>query len=145
MKRCPLLVAVTIVLIIVGIHQSHSQENNIFDARILGKWQSDKERTLAWIKDYRSSEYEVFKKVEYGKLILEFTKEEIVSSWAGTDELARHFPYRIVYMEGSIAILISPHPFEDRNEIRIIKFEGKDSISIYSARYESKEYFRRIE
>jgi hypothetical protein len=145
MKKHLLVFAFTILLISAGSYPLGCQENKMFDTRIVGKWQSDKDKTLAWIKDWRECGYEMHKKVDYGKLILQFTKDEIISSWADADVQPYHKSYKIVAIEGSIIVLSWPHPFEDTNEIGIIKFEGKDTISIYSARYESMEYFKRID
>ena len=144
-KTSSLLTSLGIFLIIIGAGQSSwCQDNETFGTRIIGKWQSDKDKTLEWASERLGSEwYEALKKIPYGNLILQFTEKTITSSWAGT-EGSHETPYQTVYVDSPIAIITVPHPYENRNEVRIIRFEENDCISIYSVRSESKEYFRRI-
>ena len=115
----------------------------MFDDRLLGKWQSDKEQTYEWLREARKFDDTRLKKLEklYGKLVLEFTPEKVISYFENTvDEQ----PLKIIGIESDTVAFVAKDPLTNENEIRLILIENDSTLSIYQDDFDIREYFKQI-
>jgi len=137
------LLILTIIAIFACDQSLQSQENSMFDGRLIGKWQSDKEQTYEWLRGARNFDDARLKKLEklYGKLVLEFTPEKVISYFEDTvDEQ----PLKIIGIESDTIAFVAKDPLTNENEIRLILIENDSTFSTYQDDFHIREYFRRI-
>jgi hypothetical protein len=147
MKRAPITLFVAVLWLVSAADSLYCQENK-FDDRLLGKWQSDKERNMAWVRENRccgSERCEKFMEDIYGKLILEFTRKEVVASWQGLQG-EHHGPlWKIVYVGEDFDVILSKDPITNKDRASLIIFEGKNEMSTNDVHRMSKEYWKKID
>ena len=142
MKRIISLIA---IIIFIGCTQSsENQDHNMLDDRLLGKWQSDTEKTFKWLREARNYDETRLKKLEkiYGKLVLEITTDEIVAKYDDNTDVS---PLEIIGIESDTIAIVSKDPLTNEREIRLILIEDDYTFSIYQDDFDIREYFRKID
>jgi len=116
------------------------------DKRLLGKWQSDRERTLEWISNNRKFTQEKIDRldsaVKFGTMVVEITDEDTTYTYSGESTTEKN---RVLgqYWNG-IAFVIK-NSFSNSDEISIITIEDNNSYSVYTGWADIREYFKKIE
>lgn len=120
-----------------------SSDTGIEEGRLIGRWRSDRGKTLRWIKDHRSVKPEYLKKMarQFGKLTLEFSENK-VTMWYENEK--NEFDLVVLGRDHDSAAILSRDPETDQEEILLIRFEEKDVYSVYVEPLEIREFFIRI-
>lgn len=119
------------------------------DRRLMGRWKSNKELTIASIK-YRKPmtpvKRAVFESV-FGKLMLTYDRTHVTAEMPA---MGRHpvwqnrIPYRVVGSDKNSVAIMSADPLTGESTIEHIYFEGPNRYWFYLFGTGWKEYFDRI-
>ena len=113
---------------------------------LIGKWQSDRERTINWLYENRKFTKERIEKldsvIKFGTMIVEIDEFSTKCTYAGetTEE-----PNKIIGCTCNTIASIEKNPLSNQDEIRIIKIESAESYSVYNDWADIREYFKKIE
>ncbi len=121
------------------------KDNFEFDKRLLGKWQSDRIKTLQWINKNRKLTQKQINKldntIKFGTLTLEISERKTRITYDG--QTCEEKNKIIGTVSDSIAVVVN-NPITNQDEIRIIRIENEDTYSIYTDCIDIREYFKKI-
>ncbi len=128
------------IAVIVGCS---SPDMETIDNRLIGKWTSDRGKTLRWIKDHRTIRPEILRKMagRFGKMSIEYTEKKVIATYGN-----RQSEFEIVVLgrdQDSVAVM-SQDPITHKKEILLLQFENDDTYSVYISPLEIREFFVRI-
>ena len=110
---------------------------------LLGKWQSDEERTLQEVKkvvDMPKVARDLLENNFFGKLIFEFTETKIYSEF---DENKSEDIYEVVRIKDDSVIIKVWSELLQEDEKITYHIEG-ETIYVITTKYNIREYFKRI-
>lgn len=112
------------------------------DNILIGKWKSDKEKTLAYIKSvYPDAPRKKLDKIEkiLGTLSVTFSEKEVITEMAGI-QLGKG-KYIVLLVTDSLVVI------EDKKDGSIVWYrDGADSFYLVTTNpYMPREYFKKIE
>ena len=124
---------------------SNQQVIQNFDSRLLGKWQSDREKTLEWLKENMKLTQEKIDKldaaIKFGTLVVEYTEDSASFTYDGETSVEEH---KILGTTCNSVAFVTENPLSGEEQISIIRFENSESYSIYIDWADIREYFKKI-
>lgn len=131
---------------------------------LIGKWQSDRERTMSFIKQNMRLEKKTFKFLAemMGRLSLTFTSDRLSVSIPNWDVeingkihhmtgLEDESPYSVLFSNENLIVLKSVDPVTRKPMVSVYNFDGPDLMWVYTGGadkalpdFHSREYFRRV-
>ena len=114
----------------------------MIDKRLLGRWKSDKRKSLRELRargDVTPEFLEFFARVS-GKLTIHYRAKTKVVSGMGEPARSR---YEVVGSDDDSVVLRSYNDFTQSHELSHIFFDGDDAYWVPIGKY--REWFRRIE
>jgi hypothetical protein len=123
--------------------QNDENENSIVHSKLIGKWISDKEKTMEWIDRNRKLPEKVYNLLYniLGKLIVEIQKDKVITYYEGTTDEDEVF---IIDEDHNSLAVWYFDSITDEYEIQLMRFENDNLYSVYVEKLEIREYFKRI-
>jgi hypothetical protein len=125
-----------VLILITGCSTMH-------DDRLIGTWQSDKDRTLCEMEkrqELSGKRRDWFEK-NLGKLKIKYTKYT-VTFWyngkASTEKL------KVAAKDSDSVVILGTDVFGEKDKISLVTFEDENTYWIYSKMADYVEYFKRI-
>ncbi len=116
-----------------------------FNKILLGKWQSDRGKTIEWLKKHRNFSKEKIEKldraVKFGTMIVEIREDSTTYTYDGETTVE---PNRVIGSTSNTVAVIVRNPLTNEDEIRLITIEDKNTCSIYVDWVDIKEFFKKI-
>ena len=124
---------------------TNSKFDQKFDRRLLGKWQSDREKTLEWIRENRKFTKERIEKldkaVKFGTMVVEIKENSTSYTYNGETSVE---PSEVLGFACNTVAVVTKNPFNGEDEIRLITIESDDLYSVYTDWVDIREYFKKI-
>ena len=138
-----------IAILLIGCSQSTVNQQNdkdesfIVHNKLIGRWISDKEKTMEWIDRNRKLPEKVYNLLDniLGKLIVEIQKDKIITNYEGTTDEDEVF---IIDEDHNSLAVWYYDSITDEYEIQLIRYENENLYSVYVEKLEIREYFKRI-
>ncbi len=131
---------------------------------LVGKWQSDRELTMRFIKDNVRLEDKTYKFLSdmMGRLELTFTPEQVhfyLPDWEAKIEGKAHrmvgfnekTPYTVLYASERVIVATGIEPVTGKKVVTTYNFDGPDVMWLYTGGADNalpdshyREYFRRV-
>jgi hypothetical protein len=132
-----------IPIMIACIAGCSSPDAETIDSRLIGKWTSDRGKTLRWIKDHRTIRPDILRKMagRFGRMSIEYTDKKVIATH---DNRRSEFEIVILGRDHDSVAVMSQDPITQKKEILLLRFENDDTYSVYISPLEIREFFVRI-
>ena len=138
------LLKLVLILSLIGCTSDIVIRDYIYDDRINGKWKSDKQKSIEWVRKHRNFNEKQIRKLEsiFGKMVLEISDDTVIVTYEGDRNVEEG---TIIGKDHDSIATIALDPVTKKPELRLIRVEDKNTYSIYIDTFDIREYFTRIE
>ena len=135
------------LLALAGCSSIHDGCGAIHDERLIGRWQSDKDATLAILTAHvdlsglNEKQRETLDAI-FGKLIVTYDRRRVHTRLEDYEE---SFKYKVIAKNTTGVVIESPDTLGLGDQFKMIRFEGKDKYYLFSQYLNFPEVFKRLQ
>jgi hypothetical protein len=120
-------------------------EEIIVEDRLLGTWQSDKDKTVQWLKKHRKFSEErlneIVEKLRLGEMVIKITEDTWEITYNGKTNVTGS---NIIGVASNTIAVMQLNAVTKEPSINVITLEDENTYSVYSYNFDFKEYFKKI-